>query len=145
MSLPRPRRLAVGAVLAMLVTLGGCDLLTSPDRGPVVVTTTASRFSRADTGAVMVPVTIRNESDRPVGVDHCGPRPMVMTQRADGWGFGEADGFSCAAIYSMGPVPLAPGASLSDTVAVRFDGSARFLVIVDGAPAYSPIFRVDVR
>jgi len=134
----------LGFAAAMCVALAACSDGTGPR------TMLVTRIDRAvlDSGSLNVSFMITNVGTQPEDVPACGGQPVPRVQRQQGKRWEEFAGGLCLAIYSMVPVSLQPGASISGTTDVFRAGPGVYRLVIsyqlDGSPrAVSEQFTVN--
>ena len=135
----------LGFGAAMGVILAACLDGTGPR------TTLVTRIDRAEAdsaGSLNVAFTITNVGTQPEDVPACGGQPGPGVQRLQGRRWEEYAGGLCLAIYSMVPVSLQPGASISGTTNIFQAGPGIYRLVIsyqrDGSPrAVSGQFTVN--
>jgi hypothetical protein len=139
------RQSSLGFAAAICVILAACADGTGPR---TVLVTRIDRAVLDSAGSLNVSFTITNVGTQPEDVPACGgqPNPTIQRQQAKRW-----EGFAgglCVAIYSMVPVSLQPGASISGTTDVFQAGPGIYRLVIsyqlDGSPrAVSEQFTVN--
>src|SRR6266513_477815 len=134
----------LGFAAAMCVALAACSDGTGPR------TMLVTRIDRAvlDSGSLNVSFMITNVGTQPEDVPAWGGQPVPRVQRQQGKRWEEFAGGLCLAIYSMVPVSLQPGASISCTTDVFRAGPGVYRLVIsyqlDGSPrAVSGQFTVN--
>ncbi len=105
----------LGFAAAMCIALGACSDGTGPR---TMLVTRIDRAVLDSAGSLNVAFTITNIGTQPEDVPACGRQPGPRVQRQQGKRWEEFAGGLCVAIYSMVPVSLQPGASISGTTDV---------------------------
>jgi len=134
-----------GFAAAMCIALGACSDGTGPR---TMLVTRIDRAVLDSAGSLNVSFTITNVGTQPEDVPACGGQPGPRVQRQQGKRWEEFAGGLCVAIYSMVPVSLQPGASISGTTDVFRAGPGVYRLVIsyqlDGSPrAVSEQFTVN--
>src|SRR5437879_1435623 len=135
----------LGFAAAMCVAIAACSDGTGPRR---ILVTRIDRAVLDSAGSLNVSLTITNVGMQPEDIPACGGQPGPTVQRWQGKRWEEFAGGLCLAIYSMVPVSLQPGASISGTTGVFRAGPGIYRLVIsyqlDGSPrAVSAQFSVD--
>jgi len=125
----------LGFAAVMCVALAACSDGTGP--GTILVTRT-DRAALDSAGSLNVAFTIANVGTQPEDVPACGGQPSPRLQRQQGKRWEEFAGGLCLAIYSVVPVSLQPGASISGTTVVFRAGPGVYRLVVSYQPDGSP-------
>ena len=135
----------LGFAAAMCVALAACSEGTGPR---TMLVTRIDRAVLDSAGSLNVSFMIANGGTQPEDVPACGGQPLPSVQRQHGKRWEEFAGGLCLAIYSMVPVSLQPGASISGTTDVFRAGPGVYRLVIsyqlDGSPrAVSGQFTVN--
>jgi len=135
----------LGFAAAMCVALAACSEGTGPR---TMLVTRIDRAVLDSAGSLNVSFMIANGGTQPEDVPACGGQPGPRVQRQHGKRWEEFAGGLCLAIYSMVPVSLHPGASISGTTDVFRAGPGVYRLVIsyqlDGSPrAVSEQFTVN--
>ena len=139
------RNSTLGFAAAMCVALAACSEGTGPR---TMLVTRIDRAVLDSAGSLNVSFTIANVGTQLEDVPACGGQPLPSVQRQHGKRWEEFAGGLCWAIYSMVPVSLQPGASISGTTDVFRPGPGVYRLVIsyqlDGSPrAVSGQFTVN--
>ena len=139
------RQSSLGFAAAMCVILAACVDGTGPR---TVLVTRIDRAGLDSAGSLNVSFTITNVGREPEDVPACGGQPGPNVQRLQASRWEEFAGGLCLAIYSMVPVSLQPGASISGTTNIFQAGPGIYRLVIsyqrDGSPrAVSGQFKVN--
>src|SRR6266550_3103962 len=118
---------SLGFAAAMCVILAACVDSTGPR---TVLVTRIDRAVLDSAGSLNVSFTITNVGREPEDVPACGGQPVPNVQRLQARRWEEFAGGLCLAIYSMVPVSLQPGASISGTTNVFQAGPGIYRLVV---------------
>lgn len=98
-------------ILPLLAVLGACSDSSGPSAPNVEVQTIVN--SSPGQGQPNVAITVENQGSRPVLLEHCGDRLLVMVDRREDGEWETYKGGLCTAEVSWAPRELAPGARLT--------------------------------
>jgi len=135
----------LGFAAAICVVLAACSDGTGPR---TILDTRIDRAVLDPAGNLSVSFTITNIGTKPEDVPACGGQPGPRVQRQQGNRWEEFAGGQCLAIYSMVPISLHPGASISGSADVFRAGPGVYRLVIsyqlDGSPrAVSQPFTVN--
>lgn len=133
-------KLRVTAFGLILLSAAACQqLATDPHDVQVLVQTEGATFVRAAaTSFAEVPFRVENQGNSTIYLARCGERLTAVLDRWEGGQWVQHSGDACQAIYAMNPVPLAPGAWLSNVRGVPEPGRYRLrpgIVLTAGEPS----------
>lgn len=139
------RSSSLGLAATMCVALAACSDPTGPR---TMLVTRIDRAVLDSAGSLNAAFTITNVGTQPEDVPACAGQPGPGLQKLQGRRWEEFAGVLCSAIYSMVPVWLHPGASISGTTDVFRAGPGVYRLVIsyqlDGSPrAVSEQFAVE--
>ncbi|CAN5277357.1 hypothetical protein BH24GEM2_BH24GEM2_12200 [soil metagenome] len=114
-------------LLVLLAVFSGCQMLsTAPEvsRVHLVVEGTTFALDRGGHGYV-VPWVVENQGSETAYLSRCGDRLSFELERWENTAWVNASAAICPAIYSMVPLPLAPGQALRGVGQISTPGRYR--------------------
>ncbi len=131
--------------LALLLAVAACQELLDPLPVQLLVQTEGTTFVRDPAaGLAAVPFTMENQSNRTIYVARCGERLMAALDRWESGQWVQHSGDLCQAIYTMDPLALAPGTSLSSVRGVLEPGRYRLRPGIRLAPTEASEWSIAV-
>jgi hypothetical protein len=112
--------------LVLPAVFSGCQILSAPDGSRIHLVVEDTTFSIDEGGrGYAVPWIVENQGTEPVHLSRCGDSLLFEVERWENNTWVNAKAAVCITIYTMTPLPLAPGQALQGLQQISTPGHYR--------------------